>query len=127
MSLSKDQILQAQDIKTEKVFVPEWGGEVNVKTLTGEERDRFEQSLFGDKSEKKMNNIRAKLCAASIVDDAGKQIFTEADIAAIGGKSANALDAVFAVAQRLSGLSKSDVDALVKNSESGQSEDSTSL
>ena len=33
--LTKSQILEADDIKHESVFVPEWGGKVFVQTMTG--------------------------------------------------------------------------------------------
>jgi hypothetical protein len=45
---------------------------------------------------------------------------------ALGGKSAAALERVFTVAMRLSGLTPDDVKDLTENLDSGQSEDSTS-
>ncbi len=44
--LSRDQILGASDLPTETVDVPEWGGQVIVRSMTGAERDRFELSLY---------------------------------------------------------------------------------
>ena len=43
--LTKDQILNAKDSVVEKVTISEWGGDVNVKSLTGKERDQFEESI----------------------------------------------------------------------------------
>ena len=43
--LTRDQILQANDLVTETVEVPEWGGSVFVKSLTGVERDQFEAAI----------------------------------------------------------------------------------
>ena len=43
MVLSKEQILQADDLKTETVEVPEWGGDVLLRELRGRERDAFEE------------------------------------------------------------------------------------
>ena len=40
--LSRDDILNADDLTIETVAVPEWGGEVNVKTLTGAEKDKWQ-------------------------------------------------------------------------------------
>ena len=42
MLLTKDAILQAQDSKLEKLEVPEWGGHVFIKSMSGTERDNFE-------------------------------------------------------------------------------------
>jgi hypothetical protein len=44
-SLTKDEILEAADLSTKAVDVPEWGGSVNVRTMTGADRDAFENTL----------------------------------------------------------------------------------
>jgi hypothetical protein len=114
-------------LTTEVVEVPEWGGSVNVRTLTGTERDEFEQSFVQqDGKSRNLRNFRAKLCARAMVDDDGEPMFTAKDVDALGKKNGRALDRVFDVAQQLAGLSEKDVDELVKNSESGQSDGSTS-
>lgn len=124
MTLTADQILGASDSRTETVSVPEWGGDVKVRTLTGRERDSFEASIVSGKAVN-MVNVRAKLVARTLCDDAGKRLFTDAQIEILGDRSARALDRVFAVAQRINGLSQQDVDELAKNSGSGQSDAST--
>ena len=43
--LTKDEILRADDLRLERVEVPEWGGEVVLRTMTGTERDAFEAEL----------------------------------------------------------------------------------
>ena len=45
MLLNKEQIRQAADIQTQDIEVPEWGGTVRLKSLTGAERDRFEAGV----------------------------------------------------------------------------------
>lgn len=113
--LSAAEILNADDIVTELVEVPEWNGKVHVRGLTGAERDGFEEGLLekrGKTRELRLANMRAKLCALTMVDANGKRIFTEAQTEALGKKSAAALSRVFKVAQRLSGLSDEDVDEL---------------
>jgi len=127
--LTRDQILEAQDLTTEKVEISEWDGEVNVKSLTGKERDQFEESIFqqkGKKMERNFKNLRAKLVALTVIDDNGDLIFAQKDIEALGAKNASALDKVFSVAQRLSGLTKEDIDDMTSTLEDGQSEDSLS-
>lgn len=123
--LSKEEILKADDLKTEIIEVPEWGGSVIIKAMTGKLRDEFEQDIVSGKKIK-MSNIRAKLCQVSIVDGNGDLLFNTSDIVKLGGKSAAALDRCFSIASRLSGISKDDVEDLEKNSGKGQSEDSTS-
>ena len=43
--LNKDQILEASDLQTFSVSVPEWGGDVQIRSMTGADRDEFESSL----------------------------------------------------------------------------------
>lgn len=127
--LKKDQILSANDILREEVEVPEWGGAVLVQGLTGKERDQLEASMIqgkGKKAQVNLENLRAKLVARTIVDETGTRVFEDADIPALAKKSAAALNRVYEVAQRLSGITQEDVDELTKNSETAPSEDSGS-
>ena len=117
--LSRDEILSRTDFKSEDVEVPEWGGTVVVKAMTGSERDAFEASILETRkggSTVKLDNIRAKLVAKTAIDpETKKPLFTSADIEVLGSKSAAALDRIFGVAQRLSKLSDSDIKELEKN------------
>lgn len=127
--LTRDVILEAEDLLYEDVEVPEWGGTVRVRGMTGAERDAFESEVVeqrGKKARLNMQNFRAKLVARSVVDEEGKRLFSDKDAHNLGKKSAAALDRVFGVAQRLSGLSDKDVEELVENFDNGQSDGSTS-
>lgn len=120
-ALTKEDILAAADRATEDVEVPEWGGTVTVRALSGTERDHYERSLvrFTPNQQGGMDVaaadgviIRGRLAALSIVDPDGKRMFSDKDIFTLGEKSARALDRVFSAATRLSGLSREDVEAL---------------
>ena len=127
--LNKQAILDVQDIETEKVDVPEWGGHVFVKGMTGMERDTFEASIVqqrGKDARVNMVNIRAKLAAQTICDEEGVRLFNDKDIHALGKKSANALQRVFDVAQKLSGITGDDVEELAAELEENPSEGSAS-
>jgi hypothetical protein len=127
--LTRDQILRAADIKTEPIDVPEWGGKVLVRGLSGFERDQYEQSIIvgkGNNRDVNMRNARAKLVRLSCVDPAGQLLFSEDDVKVLGKKSAAALQRVFDKARKLSGLSDSDLDELTENFDNGQGDDSSS-
>lgn len=130
MTLKRDDILKAQDILTEKVPVPEWGGDVCVKGMTGTERDAFESSIVssnGKKTSVNMVNIRAKLAAQTICDENGERLFTDADdVKVLGAKSATALQRVFEVAQRLSGIGDDAIQELAEGLQKNPLEDSPS-
>ena len=114
--LSADEILKAPDIDgIEKLNVPEWGGEICVKIMTGAERDRWEMQTTALLKNPANINIRASLCAMTICDEKGKRLFTDAQVDELGKKSSIALDRVFTVAQRLNRLTNSDLEELEKN------------
>lgn len=117
MILDKQSILAANDVAKELVHVPEWGGDVYVKGMSGAERDKFESSIVkmnGKDQTFNMTNFRAKLASLTICDEAGKRIFTDADIIELSSKSALVLQRIFTVAQRLSGIGESDVKELTE-------------
>lgn len=116
--LSRDAILNAQDLKHEDVEVPEWEGSVRVRTLTSRERDNFEAGLAADKESGEtvdLDNIRARLVSLTVVDAQGKRLFSAGDLEALGGKSGAAVDRLFDVARRLAGMSDSDVKQMEGN------------
>jgi hypothetical protein len=120
--LSRDAILNAQDLARENVSVPEWGGEVLVQGLSGAQRDAYEAtiiSLRGTNAQMNLINARAKLVARCLVDEQGQRLFGDDDIKALAGKSAIALQRVYDVAARLSGLSNTDLEELAKTSGNG--------
>ena len=117
MILDKKAILLADDVVKELVSVPEWGGDVWVRGMTGASRDKFEASIVqtrGKDQSLNMVNIRAKLASMTICDEAGQRLFSDADIAELSNKSAAALQRIFAVAQRLSGIGEEDVKELAE-------------
>jgi hypothetical protein len=130
--LTRDEILNADDLRYESVYVDEWGGTVIVKSLTGTERDEMEQSMLKDKGGKNkkpdmdFGNLRSRLVALSVADKDGNKLFGIKDVEALGKKNAAALGKIFTIAQRLSGLGEKELELLEKNSESGQQEDSIS-
>lgn len=129
MLLNKEQIKSVSDLETQDVEVPEWGGTVRLKSLTGAERDRFEASVVqgqGRNTTVNMQNLRAKLVAQSAIGEDGKPLFTEDDVKWLGEKSAKALNRLFNAAQQLSGLSESDVKELAGNFKDARSDGSTS-
>lgn len=113
--LTKDQILAADDQPTKDIEVPEWGGAVRIRTMSASERDKWESETYADG---KVNTLdfRARFCALCIVDEQGTRLFSDAEVQALGRKSAAALQRVFNAAQELNALSNKDVKELEGNS-----------
>jgi hypothetical protein len=115
MTLTRDDILNLNDLKTEVVMVKEWGGEVIVRMMTGAERSAFEDKVATTSGDINYVNFLEKLVVATVVDGNGNLMFTDADIPALANKSASAILTIAKVAKRINGLSAQDVEVLAKN------------
>jgi hypothetical protein len=125
MALTKEQILQADDRPTETVNVPEWGGEVIIKTMSGAERSGYDEGnrqIRGDSYVLDLKNLPAKLLSRCLVGDDGEPLFT---IAELNQKSSKVLNRLFEVATKMNGLSPDSADEAGKDSTS-ESDSSTS-
>lgn len=115
MLLTKDQILKADDLPFKDVEVPEWGGTVRVRGMTGSERDDFEKDTLkiedGEVATDR-SNYRAKFLARCVVDEKNQLLFSEKDIQALGRKSHRALDRAFKVALDMSGMSRKEAESI---------------
>ena len=127
--LSADAILAFDDTKIEDVDVPEWGGIIRLRSLSGAERDAFEASLRirdGKNIIVSLENYRAKFVARSAIDpDTGARLFTDQQVHLLGQKNAAVLLRLYKVATALSGMEESGED-LAGNSEADPSGDSGS-
>lgn len=120
----KAKILASNDIKvTGPLAVPEWGGvKVWLKTLTGTERDLFEESYAAEKNK----SLRARMLVLCLCDESGERLFTDSEVAELGKRNANVLTRLFDEAWKANAFSPEAVDALGKDSpSSGQSAAST--
>jgi len=122
MSLSRSAILNVNDTKLDKVNVPEWGGDVCIKTLTGTERDIFEDSY----ADQKMKQFRVRFLVLTLCDESGNRLFTNEEIDVIGSKSSTVIATLFDKAWAFNAFRTEDVNALGEGSPSDQSADSIS-
>lgn len=128
--LSREQILDAKDLHTETVSVPEWGGDVRLRMLTAKERDAFEASVVemkGGKQKQNLANVRARLVSLCLVDENGEQLFKSYDVERLGDKSAAALQRLFEKCNEMNGLNDEDIEELTEGFEETPSESSSSV
>lgn len=113
--LDRAAILGASDIQQETVEVPEWGGSVVVRGLSGKQRAGLEALLTsgrdGKATPKILQAFYGALIVESVVDGDGKHLFEPADRDALTEKSGAALQHIIKVAVRLSGLEEAAQDA----------------
>ena len=113
-ALTAAAILAAHDTITKQVTVPQWGGDVFIRTMTGQERDTWEVYAQQQMTAKTVN-IRARLAAICLCDEAGARLFTDAETKTLAEKSGAALDRVYEAAVKLNGLSGEEVENIEKN------------
>lgn len=113
MALTKDQILQADDLPRVRVDVPEWAPKgtpaaeafVFVRMLTASEKDAFDDENYKLKGKETIVNrqhFTARLLARVLCDDNGKALFTLTDLAALGKKSEHVMARLEEAALKLS-------------------------
>ncbi len=112
--LTRADILAADDLKKIQVEVPEWGGSVYVRTMTGNDRDKFEDYCYS-KTDKSVAGIMQLLLSMTLVDEFGVRLFNEDEIKVLGEKSAAPLSRLFEKARELNALNEKDVKDLEKN------------
>lgn len=113
--LSRSEILKADDLPTKDVEVPEWGGTVRVRSMTAAARDALEEAYRQARRDGEPVSLRALYAQACIVDENGNPVFVEADIEALGKKSADALDRVYEAIVSLNKLAPEHVEEAAKN------------
>lgn len=116
--LSKLSILSATKLPTRDIEVPEWGGTVRIRTLSGAELEDYQNDIMESRKGKKRIDLRgstAKLLVRVIVGESGEPEFSEGDIASLSALSARALQRVQDAALEMNGLKESDLDEMVKN------------
>lgn len=65
-------------------------------------------------------HARARLVVRCLVDDKGKRLFTDDEVAAVGSLSASSMQKLFNACRKLNAITDDDVKELEKNSEAAQ-------
>lgn len=107
--LDKAAILAADDMAYEDIEVPEWGGRIRVRSLTGAERDAYDAESWR-RSQKPgstaLDDFRIRRVAKAIIGEDGKRLFTDDEISLLGKKNGSVIDRIDDVVVRLSGLDR---------------------
>lgn len=131
MTSLRDLILAADDIPSEDVPVPEWGVTVQVRGLSGADRDAYEARMAaarqsGGNLETAMRNFRSRFLVKCLYDpSSGERVFADDDANRLGKKAGAVVDRLFDVARRLSGMDDGAVEAAEGNSDAAPSGSST--
>lgn len=123
--LTRDAILQVVDLKTVDIDVPEWGGGVRLRMLTGAERNALHADASpGGKFD--TTAFAAGLIVRCIIGEDGGRLFSDDETQLLAQKSSAAFTRVFEAAARLNGLHSESAGAAEKNSPAAPSGASSS-
>lgn len=108
---SPHEILRISNSKTVEVDIPEWDCKVLVGSLSGANRERWEN----ERRKENATNIRAMLVAFTVVNEKGDPIFTEKDIAELNKKDWRALERIANAAIAFNIIGETNVEEEAKN------------
>lgn len=100
--LTKQQIVDAQDIEYVEVDCPEWGGAVRLRSLTGKQLTEIVERG----KNLSPHEIGMRTLASSAVDAAGNPLFTLDDLDALSQKSSKVLTRLGNAVQDLNNFGK---------------------
>jgi len=114
--LSRDDILNAQDFRTDEVDVPEWGGTVLVRELSALEMLKVRFRVYeGEDAEGRLRTNRAKyaenipaMISWCVVDERGVSILSIDDVNRLSAKSVRPADRIIAKIMKLSRLAEAE-------------------
>jgi len=121
--ITREQLLEAARharIQRDKLHIPELGGDIWVRGMSGAERDEFEEGLRYRRGRKvgqtNLRNFRAKFAVKVVVDEAGTRVLQDQDATIFGQLPAGILDQIVGRSTELSGLSEEEIDNLGNDS-----------
>lgn len=115
MALDAKSILAADDARLEKMAVPEWGGDVYIRVISGGDRDRFEDSY----ADQKLRAFRVRFLVLTLCDEKGDRLFADDQVDLLAKKSSVVINRVFEAAWKLNAFSQEAVDELGESSGGG--------
>jgi hypothetical protein len=112
----RDKILNAQDIKSEILNIPEWEVDILVKSMTGKKRALVMGEAMDKKGKMNFENMYADLAITSSYDpETLKLIFEPTDRNVLNEKNGGVLERIAQVVIRISGLDVDAVETATKN------------
>jgi hypothetical protein len=106
--LSRDKLLKVKaEVPTEKISVPELGGEVIIRGMTGKEQTIFNRSVVkkgGDRNEVDDELFASKLIVQCLTDEKGERLLKEDEFAIVQGWPASVFQKLAQASLRVNGL-----------------------
>lgn len=124
---SAAEILDKKDYTIEPIEVPEWGENLFIKSVTGEQREEIEVKSQGLRRDpEKYKGLKARCVIYGLCNVDGENIFVDAHLEKLAKKDGRILDEVSQTILKLSGMTEEEVKDIAGNSEEAPTDDSGS-
>jgi hypothetical protein len=102
--LTREDVARAADLPTIEVEAPAWGGTLCLRSISAGQRAAYEEKIADDNFPQSL--IVPTFLVLTIVDakENGKQLFSDADLAMLAGKSSKATLPIYSAAAVLNGM-----------------------
>ncbi len=108
--LNREDIFKANDLKKVKIEVPEWGGHIYVRNMSGHGRRIFQNNTIS--KDKVPEDFVELLIIATACDKDGNLIFTMDDLPELQKKSSAVLSRIFDAAADLNALTEKSIEKI---------------
>jgi len=117
-------ILTNDTLPEKEVNIPDWGGVVVVRGMTGTEFETWQEAITSRRTGKGKGKVDLKEATAELVimstyvpgtDGTLERLFQDSDASVLATKSARALNTIMAAAMELNGLVQKELEELVGN------------
>ena len=110
--LTRDAIVAIDDCEKVRVAVPEWGGDVYVRVMSGVQLSKVQEFKGKNDLDTLVHILTICLC-----DESGKSLFKRDDVKLLEGKSGVVLVRLANLAMSINGIGDDAEEELGKNSE----------
>ncbi len=117
-ALTRDQILNAQDIKVHHVDVPEWGGGIHMRQLSCAAAESYQDyliSLQKKDGQIRLSGMRVTLLTLVLCDAVGNLLFTDNDLDALSERDSMVIGRLYEEAKRINAIIEDAGDEAEKN------------
>jgi len=116
VDLTAEDIFATEDIRTEKMYIPEWKGNVYIRQARGIDQDKFEKEFRGKDGVPNLMHSRARLVASSLYKSNGERMFTDDQVIKLSNKSGAVLNRLVDKITEINNITEADLDKIAKNS-----------
>lgn len=122
-TLNRDEILSAEDFRYGEVDVPELGGKVRIRSLSGAQRSFINHKIDA----KNTDDLDETFVMLACVDEKGDRLFSQKDLPALQKKSSASISKIAKAVIELSRYDKTaeEIDIAEQNFTGTTSEDSS--